>query len=77
MAAAIVLDEFTYVHREVMADIELCETLLAEVRNRGIETVITGRGPGLLIGIADYFTEMKANLHPFDRGIPAREGIEW
>ena len=73
----IVLDEFTYVHREVMADIDLCEILLTEVRNRGIETVITGRGPGLLIGIADYFTEMKANLHPFDRGIPAREGIEW
>ena len=73
----LVLDEFTYVNRTPMADGALCEELITEVRRRGIETVITGRDPGLLVGLADYFTEMKANLHPFDRGIPAREGIEW
>jgi ATP:corrinoid adenosyltransferase len=27
--------------------------------------------------MADYVTRMEAVRHPFDAGVPAREGIEW
>ena len=30
-----------------------------------------------LIGLADLVTEMKAVKHPFDKGVEAREGIEF
>ena len=26
---------------------------------------------------AAYITEMKKHKHPFDAGLPAREGVEW
>ncbi len=42
------------------------------------ELVITGRAPtDKLIKAADYVTEMVNRRHPYDRGIKAREGIEF
>ncbi|MBU5436143.1 cob(I)yrinic acid a,c-diamide adenosyltransferase [Pseudoflavonifractor sp. MSJ-37] len=42
------------------------------------EVVLTGREPPQpLLDRADYITEMVKRRHPFDRGIPAREGVEW
>jgi cob(I)alamin adenosyltransferase len=42
------------------------------------ELVITGRNPpAWLIGAADYITEMKKHKHPYDRGILAREAVEY
>ena len=42
------------------------------------ETVLTGRDPAdFLVERADYITEMAKRRHPFDKGIPAREGIEF
>lgn len=42
-----------------------------------MEIVLTGRDPGEeLIALADYVTEMKKIKHPFEKGIPARKGIE-
>lgn len=42
-----------------------------------LEVVLTGRDPGEeLIGLADYVTEMRKIKHPFEKGIPARKGIE-
>ena len=39
---------------------------------------MTGRGPSDgLMECADYITEMVMGRHPFERGIPAREGIEY
>lgn len=44
----------------------------------GIEVVLTGRNPSeALLARADYVTEMCKRRHPFDNGIPAREGIEF
>ena len=44
----------------------------------GLEVVMTGRGPSDgLMECADYITEMVMGRHPFERGIPAREGIEY
>ena len=46
-------------------------------RPENLEVVLTGRDPGEeLLELADYVTEMKKVKHPFDRGLPARKGIE-
>lgn len=43
-----------------------------------LEVVLTGRDPSAALRErADYITEMRQQRHPFERGIPAREGIEW
>lgn len=43
-----------------------------------LEVVLTGRNPpDFLLQAADYLTEMKAHRHPYERGIAAREGIEY
>lgn len=48
-----------------------------ESRPEGLEVVLTGRDPSeRLQAQADYITEMVKRRHPFDKGIPAREGIE-
>lgn len=42
------------------------------------EVVLTGRDPApQLVERADYITSMEAVRHPFDRGVTAREGIEF
>lgn len=43
-----------------------------------LEVVLTGRNPSqALLDIADYVSEMRKIKHPYDRGIAAREGIEF
>ena len=43
-----------------------------------VEVVLTGRGATpALIEAADLVTEMRLVKHPYDRGIPARRGIEF
>lgn len=45
---------------------------------RELETVLTGRDPSpALLELADYVTEMGKRKHPYDRGLPARRGIEF
>ena len=42
------------------------------------EVVLTGRqGQAQLLTRADYVTRMEKVKHPFDRGVDAREGVEW
>lgn len=55
------------------------EKLLALLEHRGeTEIVLTGHAPvDCLMDRADYITEMKALRHPYEKGIPAREGIEY
>lgn len=56
------------------------ERLCAFLRNKpeNLEVVLTGRAPSqALLELSDYVTEMKKIKHPFDRGIPARKGIEF
>lgn len=44
----------------------------------GLEVVMTGRNPSAaLLQAADYVTEMKLVKHPYEKGLPAREGIEY
>ena len=56
------------------------EALLAFLKNKPgpLEIVLTGRGPSpQVLKLADYVSEIKKIKHPFDRGVPAREGIEF
>ena len=42
------------------------------------EVVLTGRNPSKrLLEAADYVTWMQKEKHPYDRNVPAREGIEY
>ena len=50
---------------------------LVERKPEELELVLTGRNPpDWLVEAADYVSEIRKQKHPFDRGIPAREGIE-
>ena len=43
-----------------------------------VELVLTGRHcPRSLLRYADVVTEMRKIKHPFDKGVPARKGIEY
>ena len=49
-----------------------------ETKPETLEVVLTGRSPSeVLQAHADYITEMKMQRHPFEKGIAAREGIEF
>ena len=53
------------------------EVILHDLRNTP-EIVLTGREPTQwMFGAADYITEMKAERHPYESGVRAREGIEY
>ena len=43
-----------------------------------LEVVMTGRDPDeAILSQADYISEIRAVRHPFEKGVPAREGIEF
>lgn len=43
-----------------------------------LEVVVTGHKPlSWIVNAADYITEMKKHRHPYDKGIAAREGVEF
>lgn len=73
----LVLDEAAAACRwELIREERLAELLAA--KPEALETVVTGRDPGpALMALADYVTEMKKVRHPYDRGIAAREGVEY
>lgn len=46
-------------------------------RPESLEVVLTGRGPSEdILKLADYISEINCIRHPYQRGIPARRGIE-
>jgi len=47
-------------------------------RPHRLEVVMTGRDPSPgMVELADYVSEIRKEKHPFDKGIRAREGIEY
>lgn len=72
----VVLDEVnTAVHLKVLTEADILE--LIDRRPAAVELVLTGRrAPASFVERADLVTEMRAVKHYFDRGVPAREGIE-
>lgn len=73
----LVLDELCSAVSTGMVPLDTVLNFL-DSRPEGLEVVITGRDPAPeLQERADYITEMCKVRHPFDKGVNAREGIEW
>ena len=76
-ADLLVLDEACAAWQKDLADRELLKQAVLE-KPEVQEVVLTGREPpDWLWEAADYITEMKCHRHPFEQGIPAREGVEF
>ncbi len=73
----LVLDEICVaVHKGFLAIGDVLAFI--ESKPASLELVLTGRyAPPELIERADLVTEMKIVKHPFQRGIPARKGVEY
>ncbi|MCX5643296.1 MAG: cob(I)yrinic acid a,c-diamide adenosyltransferase [Phycisphaerae bacterium] len=73
----LILDEIVFCLSAGLAKFEDIRRLI-DRRDPTVEIVLTGRGATPeLIELADLVTEMKKIKHPFDRGTPARRGIEY
>ncbi|HHT16741.1 MAG TPA: cob(I)yrinic acid a,c-diamide adenosyltransferase [Papillibacter sp.] len=73
----LVLDEAMDALQLDVLDAALVRNLL-ENKPPELEVVITGHKPiHWVMDKADYITEMVKVRHPFDKGIPARKGIEF
>ncbi len=76
-ADLLVLDEACAAWQKDLADRELLKQAVLE-KPEVQEVVLTGREPpDWLWEAADYITEMKCHRHPFEKGISAREGVEF
>ncbi len=76
-ADLLVLDELAFACRcGAVAEEDVLAFLRAAPER--LEVVLTGRDPSpALVEAADYVTRMEKVKHPFDRGVPARLGIEF
>lgn len=75
----VILDEIlTAVNEKLVSQKELI--VLLKNRNYNTEVVLTGRCPRLpkeIFAAADYVSEIKNLKHPYQKGICAREGIDF
>lgn len=70
----IVLDEVIPAMNYGLLDHELLNPILSA----DCELVLTGRDPqAFLLEKADYVSEIKKIKHPYDKGVPARKGVEF
>ncbi len=70
------LDEVIYTIRAGLLDESLVLDFLRK-KPETLEVILTGQDPSpALIEAADYVSEIHKIKHPFDNGIPARDGIE-
>lgn len=73
----LILDEIVFCLSKDLAKLEDVRNII-DRRDPAVEIVMTGRGATKeLIKMADLVTEMKNIKHPFDKGLPARRGIEF
>ena len=73
----LVMDEFMAARQYGLIPQEEALSFLKE-KPDSLEVVLTGRDPDdRLVELADYVSEIRKVKHPFDRGIRAREGIEY
>lgn len=73
----LILDEAGSAWELDMVDKELLKAVVLE-RPAEQECVLTAHGaPDWMLETADYSTEMKCHRHPYQKGIAAREGIEY
>ncbi len=73
----LILDEIIFCLSKGLTRLNDVKRIL-DRRDPGVEMILTGRGATEeLIELADLVTEMKNIKHPFDKGWPAREGIDY
>lgn len=76
-ADLLILDEAGSAWELDVVDKELLKAVVLE-RPAEQECVLTAHGaPDWMLEAADYSTEMKCHRHPYQKGIAAREGIEY
>lgn len=76
-AEVLVLDEACAVWQTGLVDRELLRKAVLD-KPEGQELVLTGRQPPeWMWDAADYITEMRCHRHPYEKGIAAREGVEF
>jgi len=72
----LVLDEAFGAYGRDLIDRSLLEEFVKN-KPEQLELIMTGRNPAKwMIDCADYVSEIKKIKHPYDKGIPARTGIE-
>jgi cob(I)alamin adenosyltransferase len=73
----LILDEIVFCLSKGLVQLKDIKRII-DRRDPRVEVILTGRGATEeLIELADLVTEMKNIKHPFDRGLPARRGIEY
>lgn len=69
-------DELIYTIRAGLFDENILISYLKR-KPEHLEVILTGQNPSeALIQLADYVSEIRKIKHPFDKGLPARKGIE-
>jgi cob(I)alamin adenosyltransferase len=73
----VVLDEVNIAAAWGLVDTAEVVRLIRE-RPENVELILTGRyAPKELVELADLVTEMVNVKHPYDKGVPSREGIDY
>ena len=76
-ADMLVLDEFFCAYEYELFDRALADKLTLE-KPYECELILTGHNPEQkYIDAADYVTRLENEKHPYEKGIPARKGIEY
>lgn len=73
----LILDEACAAWQHRLVDRALLQQIVQSA-DTSSEVVLTGRTPApWMQDVADYSTEMRACKHPYEKGVTAREGIEY
>lgn len=73
----IILDEVIGSIKNGLVGIKEVEKLIIDKPEK-LEIVLTGRNvPEEIFKLADYVSEINSLKHPFEQGVPARQGIEF
>ncbi|MBQ8781585.1 MAG: cob(I)yrinic acid a,c-diamide adenosyltransferase [Oscillospiraceae bacterium] len=73
----VILDEFCFAYNCGLMDKDLAQELVLNRKERP-ETILTGHAPAdIFINAADYISEIHCVRHPYEKGVPARKGIEY
>lgn len=76
-ADMLVIDEFFCAYEYGLCDKTLAEKIVFEKPDE-VELVLTGHNvEQKFLDAADYITRVENERHPYDKGVPARKGIEF